>query len=225
MSKIFNQLKTLEARIRKERHGANNNQQESEKSPKAAPHVGIKSQTVIAPPPLKRGGVHRNYYLAAALLALITGLVVVSGIHPTAEKPPVKPEVQAPRQVARYEAVAVKPKQNEESRVRQTIQQWAEAWSRRDDAAYLSFYADDFNVPEGLTRADWLAQRKTRLRKYRTIAVTLGGIEILLIGGDQAKADFTQDFQSESYKETGVKKELVLRNANGQWLIVSEKML
>jgi murein L,D-transpeptidase YafK len=103
------------------------------------------------------------------------------------------------------------------------VMQWVEAWSRRDAAAYLSFYAADFNLPEGMQRGNWEAQRQSRLRKYRSIEVTLKNLKISYPDGDAASVRFTQDFQADSYTENGTQKELRLKNIQGRWFIVSEK--
>lgn len=130
------------------------------------------------------------------------------------------PEIQA---ATDQSAIAAKPQQLVETEIRQMAMQWAEAWSRRDAATYLSFYAADFSLPEGMQRGDWEAQRQSRLRKYRSIEVTLKNVEISYSGGDEASVRFAQDFQADSYKEMGTHKELRLKNVQGRWLIVSEK--
>lgn len=131
----------------------------------------------------------------------------------------------APEKIATIDQAAVAAKQQEAvaAEVRQTVMQWAEAWSRRDIAAYLSYYAADFNLPEGMRRADWEAQRQSRLRKYRSIEVTLKNIQISHSGSNAASVSFTQDFQADKYRELGVQKELRLKKVQGRWLIANEK--
>ena len=103
--------------------------------------------------------------------------------------------------------------------------QWADAWSRRDAASYLSFYAADFTLPEGINRADWEAMRQSKLRKYASIEVTLKNIKISSTGSDDASVSFTQDFRADKYKETGTRKELHLKKSQGRWFIVRERSL
>ena len=69
----------------------------------------------------------------------------------------------------------------EEVLIRQTVMQWAEAWSRRDVKAYLSFYAADFG--NGMRRKDWEAQRRARLRNYPALSVSVKNLEIDYPGG------------------------------------------
>jgi ketosteroid isomerase-like protein len=225
MSRIYEQLKTLETRIRHDRLGR-------AKQPSAPARADTRTAG-DAPPaskqgqaqdiPRRRGSIRRKYYLAAVLLAMIAALALLGVPRPQPERHVVLLKPQATVAAASQVVVAARPQPNEDAKVRQDIQQWADAWSRRDTAAYLAAYADDFVVPEGMTRAAWEAQRKSRLRRYRSIAVILSDIEISLSGSDQADAVFTQDFLADDYREMEVRKELRLRKVGGRWLIVSEK--
>jgi hypothetical protein len=109
--------------------------------------------------------------------------------------------------------------------VHQMVMQWADAWSRRDAAAYFSFYGRDFNLPSGVSRADWEALRQSRLQKYNSIEVILKNIKITFTGSDAASVLFTQDFLTNNYKEKGIPKELHLKKSQGRWFIVREKSL
>jgi ketosteroid isomerase-like protein len=113
--------------------------------------------------------------------------------------------------------------QQSEAEIRQMVEHWAEAWSRRDAAAYLSYYSANFELPEEMQREEWEAQRQLRLGKFRLIEVTLKRIEINYTGGNTATVRFIQDFQADGYKELGTEKVLTLENHKGSWLIVSEK--
>ncbi len=119
--------------------------------------------------------------------------------------------------------VPVKPRQEGEAEIRRAVLQWADAWSRRDAGEYLSFYADDFILPEGMRRTDWEAQRQSRLSKYSSIKVTLKNMKINYSGGDIASVHFAQDFRADSYREIETQKELQLKNVRGRWFIVVEK--
>lgn len=118
---------------------------------------------------------------------------------------------------------AVKSQQRAEVEIRRAVMQWADAWSRRDAASYLAFYAVDFIPPEGMRRADWEAQRKSRLSKYHSIKITLRNVKISYLGGNAASVSFAQDFRADNHMEIRTQKELGLKNTQGRWLIVSEK--
>lgn len=112
-----------------------------------------------------------------------------------------------------------------ETGVRLAVTQWAAAWSRQDAESYLACYADDFNVPDGMSRAAWEAQRKSRIAKPRSIKVVLTQVEVSLASDGIATVRLVQDFRADNYRETGTKKELRLRNENGRWRIFSEKVI
>jgi len=118
---------------------------------------------------------------------------------------------------------AVKSKQHAELEIRREVMQWAEAWSRRDVASYLSFYAADFNPPDGMQRATWEEQRKSRLRQYQSIKLTLKNMKINYSGGNAASVSFSQHFKADNHLEIQTNKELDLRNSHGRWKILSEK--
>ena len=100
------------------------------------------------------------------------------------------------------------------------VEQWRAAWSAKDPATYLALYAPDFK-PANLTRARWEAQRRERLTKSAFIFVNLSEVQIAQAGDNSATVTFTQQYESETLKETG-KKILLLANVNGQWLIREE---
>jgi ketosteroid isomerase-like protein len=187
-------------------------------------------------------GLNRRYlgYFAMVLLVMGAGFFMIAGsrlfdnksgavtVQPGADAAaPVSITANSPapdvRAAGNQAGLAASPQQLAEAKVRQMVMQWAEAWSRRDAAAYLAFYADDFNLPEGMLRADWEAQRQSRLHKYRSIEVTLKNVKISYSGGDAASVRFTQNFRADSYREKGTQKELHLKNIQSRWFIVSEK--
>ncbi len=103
--------------------------------------------------------------------------------------------------------------------VEAAIAQWAEAWSRRDVDAYLAAYAGDYSA-DGLSRAAWEAQRRTRITTPRHIEVKLDDLRIER-EGDSASATFRQAYRSDRLNST-VTKTLKLALQNGQWRIVGE---
>ena len=90
----------------------------------------------------------------------------------TAEKAAVKAE-QAEKpgseKTAIGTAVAEKPSPEKQgasgdsSEIIKTVNAWAKAWSDKDVAAYLAFYATDFRAPGGVSRASWEKARRERI--------------------------------------------------------------
>ena len=186
-------------------------------------------------------GLDRTYstYLAMILPLIVVGFLVVSGPRlfqknlSQAQRDDNTTRIRVAA-ISRVSAVGLADDQastatNEQRRVEPEIHEmvmlWADAWSRRDAAAYLSFYAADFNLPHGVRRADWEALRLLRLYKYHSIEVILKNIKITCTGSDTASVLFTQDFRTNNYKETGTQKELYLKKSQGRWFIVRERSL
>ncbi len=105
--------------------------------------------------------------------------------------------------------------------VRQSLLDWAGAWSERDVEVYLASYAPTYAAP-GLSRKQWEQQRRQRIRKPRSIAVELSDITIELQGEDRATAAFRQDYRSDVYRDQ-TRKSLRLQKINNVWLIVGEQ--
>ena len=98
---------------------------------------------------------------------------------------------------------------------------WARAWTSRDVDAYLAFYAADFVLPSGLSRADWEAQRRESIALPDRINVRLSGVKTRLNGPDKASVSFKQVYQSDR-ANTSTQKVLDLAWRDGNWLIVKE---
>lgn len=166
-----------------------------------------------------------------------TGDTKVAAMAPPAPETPNPAAAEKPATEASQTAAAPQPAvaakqpaapaspQGSEPEIRQSVTQWAEAWSRRDVAAYLASYGPDFKPAQGMSRPDWEAQRKSKLGKYKSIQVTLKDVKVDYSGGEAASVKFTQDFKGDGFKETGVKKELRLKKTQGRWLIISETAL
>ncbi|MEE9551672.1 MAG: tetratricopeptide repeat protein [Gammaproteobacteria bacterium] len=103
-----------------------------------------------------------------------------------------------------------------------SVYEWANAWSKQDVDAYLAYYADEFIPPNDITRGAWEALREKRLRKPKFINVDVIKPVIVMYGNDHAQIDFSQGYQSDTFQDE-VDKTLLMKNSNGEWLIVEEK--
>jgi hypothetical protein len=97
--------------------------------------------------------------------------------------------------------------------------QWAQAWSRRDVDAYLAAYSSDF-AADGMTRANWEAQRRARITAPQRIDVQIADLKIEQ-QDKTASATFRQVYRSDRLSSTSTKT-LKLALQNGQWRIVGE---
>ncbi len=102
------------------------------------------------------------------------------------------------------------------------INNWASAWSNKDVDSYLSFYANDFVPSDNLTRNDWQALREKRLSKPKFINVDVTRPTVKLHGNEYAQVNFSQSYQSDTYKDK-TNKILLMKKVSNKWLIVEEK--
>lgn len=136
---------------------------------------------------------------------------------------PVKPEPAAP--AATKPAPAEKttpPALNNSGEVLKTANAWAAAWSAKDVKKYLSFYAADFKVPDGESRAAWEATRHERISKPKFIQVGISGATVSFSDSTHATVKFRQSYRASHLKSSGNKTLLMVKSA-GNWLIQEER--
>ena len=152
------------------------------------------------------------------------------------EKAQVKPE---PKAVAKAEkplpeksekiAVAEKTEQKKQpvsddaEEVIRTLTAWAKAWSDKDVAAYLSFYASDFRPPGGTSRGAWEKARRERISKPKSIHVEVANPKVTFTDASHAKASFKQSYHSDSIR-SHAGKTLELVKSGEKWLIQHEQV-
>lgn len=127
----------------------------------------------------------------------------------------------ADERVGKPEANAQAASGADEEGVQRAVKQWAEAWSARDVAHYLSSYAISFK-PAGMSRAKWETQRRERIGKANSIAVEVSDLKIKLRDGNHASATFNQAYRSDTHQDT-MRKTLKLEKVGDAWLIVAEQ--
>jgi tetratricopeptide (TPR) repeat protein len=130
-----------------------------------------------------------------------------------AQKAPEK----APTETAKPAAEANSP-----ADVLKTVNGWAQAWSKKDVNAYLSYYAKDFKTPAGEARSDWEKGRRVRIIAPRSIAVGVESPNVTMQGPQNATVTFRQTYRSDKL-ETRSRKTLELVQTNGRWLIREER--
>ena len=145
---------------------------------------------------------------------------------PAAAQRPLPPPVAAvtappPAPAASASGTATADASVDTAGVNATLLAWAKAWSAKDSNGYLAQYAPDFAPEGGLSRASWEQQRRDRISRPSRIAVRALNPEIIRIGADRVRVNFTQDYQSDSFSDQ-VNKALELRSTDGGWKIVRE---
>jgi tetratricopeptide (TPR) repeat protein len=136
---------------------------------------------------------------------------------PAAEKPKPAAEKAAEKPVAETPAAA-----DPGAEVLAAVNAWAQAWSKKDADAYLSYYARDFKMSGKESRADWEKTRRARIGSAKTIKVAIGSPKVTMSGTNEATVVFLQTYQSDTFKSAG-RKTLVMSKADGRWQIREEK--
>ena len=101
------------------------------------------------------------------------------------------------------------------------VQDWINAWNRKDFNGYLNTYAPNFEPPKGMGRADWEKLRKGRLNKKGEIQAILSSIKAQDCNGKSSSVSFTQTYGSDDYTDL-VEKTLDLEKVGTNWKIVRE---
>lgn len=140
---------------------------------------------------------------------------------PAAATAPTQPEPAKAAAPTASDTKSNKPAADTHASVEKTVLDWAVAWSKQDVPAYLAFYAANFEVPAGMPRKDWEAQRQQRLSKPQHIRVEVSNLAVTT-AGKQATVTFAQRYESNLLKSR-TQKTLVMEEQGGQWKIVREK--
>jgi tetratricopeptide (TPR) repeat protein len=165
---------------------------------------------------------------AQTKLALIQDLIggqpakpATSKVIPAVSKPAAKPIAVDPTPAVKPAPAKASPANPAPAskEVEAAVTRWAQAWSARNVDTYLAAYASDFTA-EGLTHAEWEAQRRARITAPATINVKISNLKVEQ-QGDIAHASFNQAYRSDRHQST-VRKTLKLALQNGQWRIVGE---
>jgi tetratricopeptide (TPR) repeat protein len=109
----------------------------------------------------------------------------------------------------------------ERTEVLNTVHAWAKAWSARDVKAYLSFYAGDFQTPNGEPHKAWAAEREARIAGKGEISVNIESPSVS-IEENIATVKFRQNYVSDRFKADS-RKTLVLVKQGAKWHIKQER--
>jgi tetratricopeptide (TPR) repeat protein len=125
------------------------------------------------------------------------------------EKPP--PAVEKPAPAADASAEVLK-----------AVNDWAQAWSKKDADGYLSYYAKDFKTPGSEARAAWEKTRRSRITAPKSIAVGIESAKVTMDSADRATVTFRQNYRSDVLKSNS-RKTLIMVRSGGRWQILEEK--
>ena len=129
---------------------------------------------------------------------------------------PIRPADKKPEPVKAPEPVA-----NDEQNITDAVNSWAKAWSDKNLEGYFASYADSFKPAKGENRKTWEQTRRDRISKPASINVEITNPKVILEGADNAKMSFKQIYTANG-KPIRTNKTLLLKKANGAWLIDQE---
>lgn len=136
------------------------------------------------------------------------------------KSPPAHAEAVKTEAVKVEPAKAVPAKSESQQAVLSIVQGWARAWSNKNVAEYLAFYAQDFKTPDGESRANWAKGRELRIRKPVAIKVQVLNPRVT-VEGDRATVSFRQDYRAGA-ASMRTSKVLLLKRVEGKWMIEKE---
>src|SRR5712664_1864615 len=154
-------------------------------------------------------------------LSLVRELVREPTVVAVAKEPP-RPKEPAKPPVVVAEKAPGKPAADSSAEVLKAVNGWAEAWSKKDADAYLSYYAGDFKTPGGEARPAWEKTRRERIAAPKSIEVKVDSPKVTLRGSNEASVTFRQDYRSDKLTSSNTKT-LELVKADGRWQIREEK--
>ena len=111
---------------------------------------------------------------------------------------------------------------NNSKDVLKAVHEWAAAWSAKNAKGYLAFYAEDFKIPGGTSRANWEAQRSDRIRRPKSIQVGINNAKVKFIDDSHASVSFKQSYRA-SHLHTSSGKTLIMVKSGDSWLIQEER--
>lgn len=146
-------------------------------------------------------------------------------------RPPAELSLQPETDVAKIQPdvippfpAAVPPTVASDATVLKAINEWADAWARRDNEAYLAAYDAGFVPPGGVSRADWEKRKRQVLNAAKRIDLEIDSPVVERTGDAAATVTFNQFYRSDSYRDAVVK-QLRMVERDGRWLIVEENVL
>ena len=108
--------------------------------------------------------------------------------------------------------------------IEKTLLAWSAAWSAQAVDMYLSFYHNQYQPKNGLSRKGWVQSRRYRIKKPRWIKIKLSNIVFKQQSNKQAVVNFKQMYQSNSFRDVSEKQMILLHTAQG-WQIFREKSI
>lgn len=171
----------------------------------------------------------RSVFFASHIIAAVAGAAVMWFVM---SKPPLSQETpdQTAKSPESTDSTAIEKsspasakKAQAEVQVRDLLERWRQAWSRRDAQTYLDLYSDKFIPANGMTRKAWAKSRRNNFQSRTSISVQIHAVKVSPINDQRVSVSLIQDYVSDRYTEMGQPKTLMLAREGNDWRIVSER--
>jgi ketosteroid isomerase-like protein len=133
---------------------------------------------------------------------------------------PAPPTTAVAKPAAPVAAAKADTSASDSQAVRNAVDAWAAAWSKRDMFAYFAAYAPEFKG-KAASRKDWEVDRVARISSKKDISVLLSDVQVKL-GGNSATVTFKQDYRADALKMKNDKTLVMAKGKTGDWQISSE---
>lgn len=104
------------------------------------------------------------------------------------------------------------------------VDRWAKGWSELNVETYLSCYEKSFFPDKFSSAKSWRDSRRDRFKRQQWVKLKLTGMVLSLRGGGVYAVEFTQDYESDTYRDV-TRKELVFRKLENDWRIAAENVV
>lgn len=152
--------------------------------------------------------------------------ILTQGVGPALERLP-QVQAKATRNATIHVEVAnalVKPAPSsipQSTVINGAVDNWLDAWRRRDPDAYLAAYTTDYRKAPAATRDDWENGVRQRLRQLSGLHLERGALEVTLASSDRAVVRFRQTYRTPQWQDV-TQKTLHLSLVGNRWLIAGE---
>jgi tetratricopeptide (TPR) repeat protein len=132
-----------------------------------------------------------------------------------------KATVDAHKEASKAAQKPVPDSSAERTAVLNTVTGWANAWSAQDVKGYLSYYSNNFDTPNGMSRKAWIDERRARISGKGRIMVKVNSPQVT-VSGNTATVKFRQSYVSDRLTANS-RKTLEFTKAGDKWQIKQER--
>ena len=108
----------------------------------------------------------------------------------------------------------------DEAAILAAVEGWRAAWIAQNLDSYIEHYSKNFKG-DTKNRKAWIAQRKAKITHGKSIKLELTNFNVKKVNKDTFDVEFSQHYQSASYKDNGIKT-LRLEREKNRWIIINE---